>query len=165
MTEQHPQELRYNTSPDITTWLCVPLLKPCVPFVIGTYSVEYYLLQCPHWWQSIYLLDGGPRSAGWRDHTGPGESRRRKFDFDFRDSEGHGGGRRRAGSDGLEDERDGLPEWCTDEEDGEMGTFDSSGAFMPMKVCFLIFNLCCCLSLLWWWKLDHIATFSYFFYC
>lgn len=79
------------------------------------------------------MLDG-PRSAGWRDHAGPGESRRRKFDFDFRDSEGHSGGRRRAGSDGLEDERDGLPEWCTDEEDGEMGTFDSTGAFMPMKV-------------------------------
>ncbi|XP_077963505.1 GRB10-interacting GYF protein 1 isoform X5 [Gasterosteus aculeatus] len=79
--------------------------------------------------------DGGPRSAGWRDHTGPGESRRRKFDFDFRDSDGHGGsgGRRRAGSEGLEDDRDGLPEWCTDEEDGEMGTFDSSGAFMTMK--------------------------------
>ncbi|XP_029931485.1 GRB10-interacting GYF protein 1 isoform X3 [Myripristis murdjan] len=77
--------------------------------------------------------DGGPRSAGWRDHGGPGESRRRKFDFDFRDSDGHGGGRRRAGSEGLEDDRDGLPEWCTDEEDGEMGTFDSSGAFMPIK--------------------------------
>ncbi|MEQ2164866.1 hypothetical protein GOODEAATRI_011128, partial [Goodea atripinnis] len=77
--------------------------------------------------------DGGPRSAGWRDHIGPGEGRRRKFDFDFRDSEGHGAGRRRAGSEGLEDDRDGLPEWCTDEEDGEMGTFDSSGAFMPMK--------------------------------
>ncbi|XP_078147880.1 GRB10-interacting GYF protein 1 isoform X2 [Centroberyx gerrardi] len=77
--------------------------------------------------------DGGPRSAGWRDHSGPGESRRRKFDFDFRDSEGHGGGRRRTGSEGLEDDRDGLPEWCTDEEDGEMGTFDSSGAFMPIK--------------------------------
>ncbi|XP_014913256.1 PERQ amino acid-rich with GYF domain-containing protein 1 isoform X1 [Poecilia latipinna] len=77
--------------------------------------------------------DGGPRSAGWRDHSGPGEGRRRKFDFDFRDSEGHGAGRRRAGSEGLEDDRDGLPEWCTDEEDGEMGTFDSSGAFMPLK--------------------------------
>ncbi|XP_037615166.1 GRB10-interacting GYF protein 1 isoform X2 [Sebastes umbrosus] len=77
--------------------------------------------------------DGGPRSAGWRDHTAPGESRRRKFDFDFRDSDGHGGGRRRAGSEGLEDDRDGLPEWCTDDEDGEMGTFDSSGAFMTMK--------------------------------
>ncbi|XP_034532249.1 GRB10-interacting GYF protein 1 isoform X2 [Notolabrus celidotus] len=77
--------------------------------------------------------EGGPRSAGWRDHVGPGEGRRRKFDFDFRDSDGHGGGRRRAGSEGLEDDRDGLPEWCTDEEDGEMGTFDSSGAFMTMK--------------------------------
>ncbi|XP_024909899.1 GRB10-interacting GYF protein 1 isoform X2 [Cynoglossus semilaevis] len=77
--------------------------------------------------------DGGPRSAGWRDHGGPNEGRRRKFDFDFRDSEGHGSGRRRAGSEGLEEDRDGLPEWCTDEEDGEMGTFDSSGAFMPMK--------------------------------
>uniref|UniRef100_A0A8C8CES8 GYF domain-containing protein n=1 Tax=Oncorhynchus tshawytscha TaxID=74940 RepID=A0A8C8CES8_ONCTS len=64
--------------------------------------------------------DGGPRSAGWRDHGG-----RRKFEFDFRDSEGP----RR------EDDRDGLPEWCTDEEDGEMGTFDSSGAFMCIKVC------------------------------
>ncbi|XP_068444133.1 GRB10-interacting GYF protein 1 isoform X3 [Clinocottus analis] len=78
--------------------------------------------------------DGGPRSAGWREHTGP-ESRRRKFDFDFRDSDGvHvGGGRRRAGSEGPGDDRDGLPEWCTDDEDGEMGTFDSSGAFMTMK--------------------------------
>lgn len=87
------------------------------------------------------LPDGGPRSAGWRDHSGPGEGRRRKFDFDFRDSDGHGGGRRRAGSDGLEDDRDGLPEWCTDEEDGEMGTFDSSGAFMPMKVLRMMFLL------------------------
>ncbi|XP_037116115.1 GRB10-interacting GYF protein 1 isoform X3 [Syngnathus acus] len=76
--------------------------------------------------------DGGPRSAGWRDHGCPGESRRRKFDFDFGGPENQGG-RRRAGSDGPEDDRDGLPEWCMDEEDGGMGTFDSSGAFMPMK--------------------------------
>ncbi|KAL1271671.1 hypothetical protein QQF64_030687 [Cirrhinus molitorella] len=76
--------------------------------------------------------DGGPRSAGWREHSGPGEVRRRKFDFDFRDG-GNEGGRRRAGSEGAEEERDGLPEWCTDEEDGEMGTFDSSGAFMSIK--------------------------------
>ncbi|XP_076843464.1 GRB10-interacting GYF protein 1 isoform X2 [Brachyhypopomus gauderio] len=73
--------------------------------------------------------DGGPRSAGWREH---GEVRRRKFDFDFRDG-GSEGGRRRSGSEGAEEERDGLPEWCTDEEDGEMGTFDSSGAFMSLK--------------------------------
>ncbi|XP_077444434.1 GRB10-interacting GYF protein 1 isoform X3 [Stigmatopora argus] len=78
--------------------------------------------------------DGGPRSAGWRDHGGPGEGRRRKFDFDFGGSEATGAGRRRAGSEGPEDDRDGLPEWCMDEEDGGMGTFDSSGAFMPMKV-------------------------------
>ncbi|XP_077401122.1 GRB10-interacting GYF protein 1 isoform X5 [Vanacampus margaritifer] len=77
--------------------------------------------------------DGGPRSAGWRDHGCPGESRRRKFDFDFGGSENAGGSRRRAGSEGPEDDRDGLPEWCMDEEDGGMGTFDSSGAFMPMK--------------------------------
>ncbi|XP_071024104.1 GRB10-interacting GYF protein 1-like isoform X4 [Oncorhynchus clarkii lewisi] len=62
--------------------------------------------------------DGGPRSAGWRDRGG-----RRKFEFEFRDGEGP----RR------ESDRDGLPEWCTDEEDGEMGTFDSSGAFMCIK--------------------------------
>ncbi|XP_066536946.1 GRB10-interacting GYF protein 1 isoform X1 [Hoplias malabaricus] len=73
--------------------------------------------------------DGGPRSAGWREH---GEVRRKKFDFDFREG-GNEGGRRRAGSEGAEEERDGLPEWCTDEEDGEMGTFDSSGAFMSIK--------------------------------
>uniref|UniRef100_A0A8C1WRH0 GRB10 interacting GYF protein 1a n=1 Tax=Cyprinus carpio TaxID=7962 RepID=A0A8C1WRH0_CYPCA len=88
--------------------------------------------------------DGGPRSAGWREHSGPGEVRRRKFDFDFRDG-GNEGGRRRAGSEGAEEERDGLPEWCTDEEDGEMGTFDSSGAFMSIKVSLyslLIYNLC-----------------------
>lgn len=42
--------------------------------------------------------------------------------------------RRRTGSEGGEEERDGLPEWCTDEEEGEMGTFDSSGAFMCVKV-------------------------------
>lgn len=90
----------------------------------------------PNWrLTGIRRDDGGPRSAGWREHPGPGESRRRKFDFDFRDTEGgHGvGGRRRAGSEGLEDDRSGLPEWCTDDEDGEMGTFDSSGAFMTMK--------------------------------
>ncbi|XP_066506630.1 LOW QUALITY PROTEIN: GRB10-interacting GYF protein 1 [Hoplias malabaricus] len=73
--------------------------------------------------------DGGPRSAGWRDHAS-GEGRRRKFDFDFRDGDM---GRRRSGSEGGEEDRDGLPEWCTDEEEGEMGTFDSTGAFMCVK--------------------------------
>ncbi|KAI4899453.1 hypothetical protein NFI96_022223 [Prochilodus magdalenae] len=73
--------------------------------------------------------DGGPRSAGWRDH-GSGDGRRRKFDFDFRDDVVS---RRRSGSEGGEEDRDGLPEWCTDEEEGEMGTFDSTGAFMCVK--------------------------------
>uniref|UniRef100_A0A672R373 GRB10 interacting GYF protein 1 n=1 Tax=Sinocyclocheilus grahami TaxID=75366 RepID=A0A672R373_SINGR len=58
--------------------------------------------------------DGGPRPAGWREHSGPGEVRRRKFDFDFRDG-GNEGGRRRAGSEGAEDERDGLPEWFSND--------------------------------------------------
>ncbi|XP_069502093.1 GRB10-interacting GYF protein 1 isoform X2 [Ambystoma mexicanum] len=71
-----------------------------------------------------------PRSAGWREHG----SSRKKFDFEFRDKEDERGQRRnRANSDSFEDEKDGLPEWCMDDEDDEMGTFDSSGAFMPLK--------------------------------
>ncbi|XP_049645233.1 GRB10-interacting GYF protein 1 isoform X1 [Suncus etruscus] len=85
--------------------------------------------------------DGGPRSAGWREH---GE-RRRKFDFDLRgdrggcgDEEGRAGpggapSRRGPGPDGFEEDKDGLPEWCLDDEDEEMGTFDASGAFLPLK--------------------------------
>ncbi|KAF7700899.1 GRB10-interacting GYF protein 1 isoform X1 [Silurus meridionalis] len=73
--------------------------------------------------------DGGQRSAGWREHAN-GDGRRRKFDFDFRDGDGV---RRRAGSEGGEEDRDRLPEWCTDEDEGEMGMFDSSGAFMCIK--------------------------------
>lgn len=90
----------------------------------------------------LSLSDGGPRSAGWREH---GE-RRRKFDFDLRGERGGcgeedgrvGGGtsqlRRCRGLDGFEDDKDGLPEWCLDDEDEEMGTFDASGAFLPLKV-------------------------------
>nr|XP_048689556.1 GRB10-interacting GYF protein 1 isoform X8 [Caretta caretta] len=74
--------------------------------------------------------NGAPRSAGWREHP---EGRRRKFDFDFREREEDRGGRRHRGSDSFEDDKDGLPEWCMDDEDEEMGTFDSSGAFMPLK--------------------------------
>ncbi|KAG8523761.1 GRB10-interacting GYF protein 1 [Galemys pyrenaicus] len=85
--------------------------------------------------------DGGPRSAGWREHG----DRRRKFEFDLRgdrggcgEEEGRGGGgsshlRRCRGPDGFEDDKDGLPEWCLDDEDEEMGTFDASGAFLPLK--------------------------------
>ncbi|XP_040202965.1 GRB10-interacting GYF protein 1 isoform X2 [Rana temporaria] len=72
----------------------------------------------------------GPRSAGWRE---PGE-RRRKFDFDVVPEEGRGSGQRGRGSDGAHgDDRDGLPEWCMEDEDDEMGTFDSSGAFLSFK--------------------------------
>ncbi|XP_041093154.1 GRB10-interacting GYF protein 1-like isoform X4 [Polyodon spathula] len=75
--------------------------------------------------------DGGPRSAGWREHVG---ERRRKFDFDFREhGEERGARRLRVNSEGFEEDRDGLPEWCMDDEDDEMGTFDSSGAFMSLK--------------------------------
>lgn len=89
----------------------------------------------------LCLPDGGPRSAGWREH---GE-RRRKFDFDLRgerggsaEEDGRAGGgshpRRSRGLEGLEEDKDGLPEWCLDDEDEEMGTFDASGAFLPLKV-------------------------------
>ncbi|XP_036163852.1 GRB10-interacting GYF protein 1 isoform X3 [Myotis myotis] len=85
--------------------------------------------------------DGGPRSAGWREHG----DRRRKFEFDLRgdrggcgEEDGRGGGssshlRRCRGPDGFDDDKDGLPEWCLDDEDEEMGTFDASGAFLPLK--------------------------------
>lgn len=72
----------------------------------------------------------GPRSAGWRDH---GE-RRRKFDFEVVREENTSSQRGARGSDSTqEDERDGLPEWCMEDEDDEMGTFDSSGAFLSFK--------------------------------
>lgn len=87
----------------------------------------------------VGLADGGPRSAGWREHGASGDARRKKFDFDFR--EPLEGGRRRASGDGPDEDRDGLPEWCTDEEEGEMGTFDSSGAFLPIKVSGPFFRL------------------------
>uniref|UniRef100_A0A8D0B377 GRB10 interacting GYF protein 1 n=1 Tax=Salvator merianae TaxID=96440 RepID=A0A8D0B377_SALMN len=77
---------------------------------------------------------GGPRSAGWREHGS--EGRRRKFDFDFRDREedARSGRRHRHNSDSFEEDKDGLPEWCLEDEEEEMGTFDSSGAFMSLKV-------------------------------
>ncbi|XP_053319507.1 GRB10-interacting GYF protein 1 isoform X7 [Spea bombifrons] len=73
----------------------------------------------------------GPRSAGWRDH---GE-RRRKFDFDMGRDESGAAPRGRGGDGSHDDERDGLPEWCMEDEDDEMGTFDSSGAFLSIKKC------------------------------
>lgn len=41
----------------------------------------------------------------------------------------------------MEDDRDSLPEWCLEDAEEEMGTFDSSGAFLSLKVksCLLPF--------------------------
>ncbi|XP_014454333.1 GRB10-interacting GYF protein 2 isoform X2 [Alligator mississippiensis] len=70
----------------------------------------------------------GPRSAGWREHM----ERRRRFEFDFRDRDEERGYRRvRCGSGSMED--DSLPEWCLEDAEEEMGTFDSSGAFLSLK--------------------------------
>ncbi|KAF0887026.1 GGYF2 protein, partial [Crocuta crocuta] len=72
----------------------------------------------------------GPRSAGWREHV----ERRRRFEFDFRDRDDERGYRRvRSGSGSMDDDRDSLPEWCLDDAEEEMGTFDSSGAFLSLK--------------------------------
>lgn len=72
----------------------------------------------------------GPRSAGWREHM----ERRRRFEFDFRDRDDERGYRRvRTGSGSIDDDRDSLPEWCLEDAEEEMGTFDSSGAFLSLK--------------------------------
>uniref|UniRef100_A0A8C0LIS3 GRB10 interacting GYF protein 2 n=1 Tax=Canis lupus dingo TaxID=286419 RepID=A0A8C0LIS3_CANLU len=72
----------------------------------------------------------GPRSAGWREHM----ERRRRFEFDFRDRDDERGYRRvRSGSGSIDDDRDSLPEWCLEDAEEEMGTFDSSGAFLFLK--------------------------------
>ncbi|XP_045152252.1 GRB10-interacting GYF protein 2 isoform X3 [Echinops telfairi] len=72
----------------------------------------------------------GPRSAGWREHV----ERRRRFEFDFRDRDDERGYRRvRSGSGSIDDDRDSLPEWCLEDAEEEMGTFDSSGAFLSLK--------------------------------
>ncbi|XP_053163952.1 GRB10-interacting GYF protein 2 isoform X2 [Hemicordylus capensis] len=73
----------------------------------------------------------GPRSAGWREHM----ERRRRFEFDFRERDDERGYRRvRCGSGSMDDDRDSLPEWCLEDAEEEMGTFDSSGAFLSLKV-------------------------------
>uniref|UniRef100_A0A8C0ICW6 GRB10 interacting GYF protein 2 n=1 Tax=Bubo bubo TaxID=30461 RepID=A0A8C0ICW6_BUBBB len=95
--------------------------------------------------------DGGWRLAGsrrdgerWRPHS-PGErrserswrehmERRRRFEFDFRERDDERGYRRvRCGSGSMDDDRDSLPEWCLEDAEEEMGTFDSSGAFLSLK--------------------------------
>ncbi|XP_030073035.1 GRB10-interacting GYF protein 2 isoform X2 [Microcaecilia unicolor] len=72
----------------------------------------------------------GLRAPGWREHA----ERRRRFDFDFRERDDERGYRRvRSGSNSLEEDKDILPEWCLEDAEEEMGTFDSSGAFLPSK--------------------------------
>uniref|UniRef100_G3TXH4 GRB10 interacting GYF protein 2 n=1 Tax=Loxodonta africana TaxID=9785 RepID=G3TXH4_LOXAF len=74
--------------------------------------------------------DNGLCSAGWREHM----ERRRRFEFDFRDRDDERGYRRvRSGSGSIDDDRDSLPEWCLEDAEEEMGTFDSSGAFLSLK--------------------------------
>lgn len=84
------------------------------------------------------LTSDGPRSTGWREHM----ERRRRFEFDFRERDDERGYRRvRCGSGSMDDDRDSLPEWCLEDAEEEMGTFDSSGAFLSLKVksCLLPF--------------------------
>ncbi|XP_065604257.1 GRB10-interacting GYF protein 2 isoform X8 [Cyrtonyx montezumae] len=72
----------------------------------------------------------GPCSTGWREHM----ERRRRFEFDFRERDDERGYRRvRCGSGSMDDDRDSLPEWCLEDAEEEMGTFDSSGAFLSLK--------------------------------
>lgn len=70
----------------------------------------------------------------WREH--PDQQlppQRRRFPFDAREEE-RGYRQPRSGSGGLEEERDSLPEWCVEDAEEETGTFDSSGAFLSLKV-------------------------------
>jgi hypothetical protein len=78
------------------------------------------------------------RAAAWREHPdqqqqAPPQQPRRRFPFDAREDE-RGYRRPRSGSGSLEDERDSLPEWCLEDAEEETGTFDSSGAFLSLKV-------------------------------
>ncbi|XP_051553277.1 GRB10-interacting GYF protein 2-like isoform X4 [Myxocyprinus asiaticus] len=72
----------------------------------------------------------GQRSAGWREHP----EQRRRFPFDAREEEHAGYRRPRSGTGSVEEERDSLPEWCLEDAEEETGTFDSSGAFLSLKV-------------------------------
>ncbi|XP_052403632.1 GRB10-interacting GYF protein 2 isoform X2 [Carassius gibelio] len=71
----------------------------------------------------------GLRSAGWREHP----DQRRRLPFDSRGEDGSYR-RPRSGSGSVEEERDSLPEWCLEDAEEETGTFDSSGAFLSLKV-------------------------------
>uniref|UniRef100_A0A3P8XME8 GYF domain-containing protein n=1 Tax=Esox lucius TaxID=8010 RepID=A0A3P8XME8_ESOLU len=75
----------------------------------------------------------GQRSAVWRE-AHPGEQpRQRRFPFDAREDE-RGYRPPRSGSGSLEEDGASLPEWCLEDAEEETGTFDSSGAFLSLKV-------------------------------
>ncbi|KAJ8357476.1 hypothetical protein SKAU_G00202700 [Synaphobranchus kaupii] len=73
--------------------------------------------------------EGGPAPGRKHEFTRSESEnwRRRRFPFDGREEDR---GYRRA----QEDERDSLPEWCLEDAEEETGTFDSSGAFLSLKV-------------------------------
>ncbi|KAI5615311.1 GRB10-interacting GYF protein 2 isoform X1 [Silurus asotus] len=74
----------------------------------------------------------GPRLAGgWREQ--PDQRRRLPMDSRGEEERGVGYRRPRSASGSMEDERDALPEWCLEDAEEETGTFDSSGAFLPLK--------------------------------
>ena len=79
------------------------------------------------------LSSDGLRSAVRRE-VHPGEQpRQRRFPFDAREDE-RGYRRPRSGSGSLEEDGSSLPEWCLEDAEEETGTFDSSGAFLSLKV-------------------------------
>ncbi|XP_058845998.1 GRB10-interacting GYF protein 2 isoform X2 [Acipenser ruthenus] len=92
---------------------------------------EFTRSESENWRMSREEQSDGPRSAGWRELP----EQRRRFGLEPRGEEEQRGYRRaRSTSGSLEDEKDSLPEWCLEDADEEMGTFDSSGAFLSLKV-------------------------------
>ncbi|XP_041119796.1 GRB10-interacting GYF protein 2 isoform X2 [Polyodon spathula] len=92
---------------------------------------EFTRSESENWRTSREEQSNGPRSAGWRELP----EQRRRFGLEPRGEEEQRGYRRAHSTSGsLEDEKDSLPEWCLEDADEEMGTFDSSGAFLSLKV-------------------------------
>uniref|UniRef100_A0A4W5RHB6 GRB10 interacting GYF protein 2 n=1 Tax=Hucho hucho TaxID=62062 RepID=A0A4W5RHB6_9TELE len=87
-----------------------------------------------NWRTSRDEVNDGPRSAGWRE-AHPGEQpRQRRLPLDAREDE-RGYRHPPSGSGSLEEDGGGsLPEWCLEDAEEETGTFDSSGAFLSLKV-------------------------------
>ncbi|KAM9428651.1 GRB10-interacting GYF protein 2-like isoform 23-T23 [Salvelinus alpinus] len=87
-----------------------------------------------NWRTSRDEVNDGTRSAGWRE-AHPGEQpRQRRLPFDAREDE-RGYRHPPSASGSLEEDGGGsLPEWCLEDAEEETGTFDSSGAFLSLKV-------------------------------